>query len=254
MIPLRSTLNAALACALIGPTLLWAGLFDAADNGGNEPYASSGQWSNGDNGGYGFKEWQLLNAHGQGFMNILYEPENREYLFQLGGGRTVGRALESALSEGTWVFESMHSTDAAFSGFTVYADASMPGSEIFRFGMRTDGVGDTTGLYYSTDSGLHYTFWDVGDTSLMNTTLQYSLAWNALGEFTLGVNGLYISDVWEPTLVGGIGALLLATTENATLAFNNLSVSGTPSAIPEPATCALLLCGGALLLARRRRH
>ena len=224
------------------------------DNADNDPYDSENTFMEGQNGGNGFQPWVNLAGGTPGAM-YLAEPSLRDEglnSWGLSGTYAVGRGLTEAVTAGTWTFLASHGAGiGSFCGFNLRTSTNagtFSDDEIFRFGVDYSQEGDTTRIYYSTNGGGDYGYLDLGEDSLLNVTLQYSVTWSTLsGTFTLAVLDLDASlygeiSGWLPAgaPVAMLGAGIFEATLDEKMKFDDYGVA----AVPEPAA-AVLLCWGA---------
>lgn len=261
--------------ALVFGTLLLAApchavvvAWDDADN--DDPYHTSGHtFTPGQDGGAGFVGWVLLDttppaSHGGHYL--VHPGIEGAYSWGIQGTHAMGRGLETALAAGTWTFLASHHVhtpaNSGFSGFTlksVNAPNNYPltGGELLRFGFNRKTDARTTGITISTDAGLHYEFLDCGWTDGADDLLEYSVTWDALGNYALTVNNLtegltstFLGDVLAaPEPVAMFGFANYGGTNDETLTFDTFAV--TVTVIPEPAVTLPLLALAAVFLARR---
>lgn len=238
----------------LGSAPVFAALF-ATDNADNDPYPVT-HFQLGDNGGYGFLAWVQLESGTPGSRSLApaIVPLHVS-AWGLGGTYGVGRGLASILPVGAWRLTAVHDPhNSGFSGFNLKAStqAGFGTDELLRFGF--NGSGDT-GIYVSTDGGANYTFLDCGWDNGSGDRLEYSVGWDAAGNYSLSVNNLTeaksssFTGTMAPGGVAMLGAVVYGTTLNEGLAFDAFEVE----TIPEPATVLPLLAVIVLTLVWWRR-
>jgi hypothetical protein len=233
--------------------------FTATDASTNAPYAQTGQWNLGDNGGTGFGEWRQVGSAAT--PNRSLDADGFAIYANAGVGEAaVGRSFadDLALSSGTFSVTATHGSISSFSGFALYAAND---AEIFRWGITTAEAADGTypGFWYAIGAGGQTIYEPIDRIYDPETpvTADYSISWSV---FSTGMNiDLSITSDSSPvtrqfsldnsSAVTSIAALVAGSTQAETLHFDNLSVEG--PAVPEPSTVALLLLGTLVLRPRR---
>ncbi len=233
--------------------------FTATDASTNAPYAQTGQWNLGDNGGTGFGEWRQVGSAAT--PNRSLDADGFAIYANAGVGEAaVGRSFadDLALASGSFSVTATHGSTTHFSGFALYAAND---AEIFRCGVTTAeaDAGTYPGFWYAIGTGGQTIYEPIDRIYDPETpvTADYSISWSV---FSTGMNiDLSIaSDTSSITrqlsldnasAVTSIAALVAGSTQAETLHFDNLSVEG--PAVPEPSTVALLLLGTLVLRPRR---
>jgi hypothetical protein len=234
----------------------FAALF-ATDQADNDPYPVT-HFQLGDNGGYGFMAWVQLQggAPGSRFLGTALLPLHVNS-WGLSGTYAVGRGLASAVPVGAWHLVAVHDpNNSGFSGFNLKTStqAGFGADELLRFGLNGSGG---TGIYVSTDRGVSYTFLDCGWLNASGDTLEYTVGWDALGNYSLAANNLTeakaasFTGSMAPGEVSMLGAAVYGATLNDRLSFDTFEIT----AIPEPTTALpLLVVVLALCLERSRQR
>jgi hypothetical protein len=252
---------AAVAIAAAAP----AADFAAADSSTNSPYADTGAWTIGDNGGEGFGAWRQT---GDKTPNHAIDGNG----FAVYHDGAIGRSLETAegvsvsLPSGEFSVEALHGYTGSFSGFALY-DAD--DAEILRWGVTTAEDGDNgirTGFWYAIATGGQnvYRFVQRADAeTLLRTRLDYSLTWGASdGGTAFALSAGAGGETWASAqvelegtrAVSAIGVLAAGNSMSDTFRFDDLSVSGPLPSVPEPGSGALLALGAAILAACWRKR
>ena len=239
--------------ALLPPA---ARAFTATDASTNAPYAETGQWNLGDNGGTGFGEWRQMGA---AEPNRSLDQGFAIYANAGVGEAAIGRSFadDLSLASGSFSVTATHDSTAHFSGFALYAAND---TELFRWGLTTAEAADGTypGFWYAIGAGGQTVYEPIDRIYDPETpvTADYSISWSV---FSTGMNiDLSIASDTSPitrqfsldnsSAVTSIAALVAGSTQAETLHFDTLSVEG--RAVPEPSTLALLLLGTLALSSR----
>ncbi|MBN2562795.1 MAG: hypothetical protein JXQ75_17870 [Phycisphaerae bacterium] len=229
----------------------------AADNADNDPYPVSG-FLPGDNGGYGFEPWVVLESGSPGSMFTATAIDDGTYSWGLSGTYALGRGLSNSMTSGTWRFLALHDPDnTAFSGFNLRSSTNIGSGfgsfDLLRFGMDPSQPGyDGSGIYVSTNAGTSYEFLDCGWVDGEGDTLEYIVAWDGGGSYSLTVSNLgegvvgNFSGSMSAGSVAMLGTAVFGATANESVTLDDYHV------IPEPAAAVLVLMGAALVGAVRR--
>ena len=243
--------------------------FTASDNSRNKPYASSGNWNRGDNGGTGFGEWRQVGSTALPNRSIDESKCFSMYANAGVGEAAIGRSFADgiALESGTFTVDAAHDSTANFSGFAIYGGDTGE-TELFRWGVATKENPNTgapaTGFWYGLNEGgtIAYSLIASAPAETLQSRIDYSLTWTLL-DGNLDINLAIKSKTDEPwtdtfhrtldtsSAITAIAAIATGSDPDDTLHFDNLSVEG--RAVPEPATILLLSLGTLLLATRRRR-
>ncbi len=224
----------------------------ASDNADNDPYPLG--WNPGDNGGFGFTGWTLLDSGVVGGMYTATAIDEGSYSWQIQGQYALGRGLASTRESGVFTLLARHELNSsAFSGFNLKTSTADPFAEdeILRFGMNPS---DSTGIYISTDAGGDYIFLDCEWIDGNGDVLQYTITWTS-SSFTVAVMNLSeaVGASYSGSLSGGpvamLGVGIDGVNTNERLTFDAFEINP----IPEPGACALALCGAVVLLCASRR-
>ncbi|MCF7837976.1 MAG: hypothetical protein K9N49_05040 [Candidatus Marinimicrobia bacterium] len=239
---------------LVYPLAFAAADLVAADNADNDPYPEG--WNPGDNGGYGFTEWVILDEGSPGSMYTTASIDNDTWSWGLAGTYAVGRGLSNTMSRGAWTFLAAHGDNLAdFSGFNLRSATEVGNgfadTELIRFGLRPE---DPTGAYVSTNAGADYVFLDCGWLDGTGALIEYRISWDQTGLWTLRINNLdeEITETFSGALGGDgpvamLGAGVFGATIDEQMTFDDLRVT------PEPATLLMWLFGASLMALTRRR-
>ncbi len=232
---------ALLALCLAWPVRADFVAFDCADN---DPYPLG--FSTGQNGGYGFTGWELLDEGDPGTMFIANKPldDGAIYSWGMSGSYALGRGLGNSQNSFTWSFLASHESDAGFSGFNLKTSTSIgfATDEVLRFGLDLGTA--ATGFFVSTNRGVGYAFQECGWVDASGDTLLYSITWNN-GSFSVGVSNV-TEDLSSTAFSGTLGAqddiamfgvALDGNTLDETLHFDRFEV------VPEPGAALLLVVG-----------
>ncbi len=248
----------ALLLALLPPA---ARAFTATDASTNEPYAQTGQWNLGDNGGTGFGEWRQMGA---AEPNRSLDANGFAIYANAGVGEAaIGRSFADglALASGSFSVTATHDSPTHFSGFALYAAND---TELLRWGVTTAENRETgapsTGFWYAplaTGTPDYVLLAAASSDDILSSRISYSVTWTLVEtglSVDLSVSSSPLADTFRLTLdtssaVTSIAALVAGSTQAETLHFDNLSAEG--PAVPEPATIALLLLGTLVLRPRR---
>lgn len=260
----RARGNAGVLLAILALLLpLPARAFTATDASTNEPYAETGQWNLGDNGGTGFTGWSQVGSAAT--PNRSLDNGFAIYANAGVGEAAIGRTFAdgTALATGQFSVDAAHGSADAFSGFALYAAND---TELLRWGVTTAENRETgapaTGIWYAPLAGGSpgYTLLSASSSEdILSSRIAYSVTWTLVESrlsVDLSVSSTPLTDTFHLTLdtssaVTAVAALVAGSTQAETLHFDNLSVEG--SIVPEPSALALLLLGTLALRPRRRK-
>jgi hypothetical protein len=209
----------------------------AADNADNPPYAAT-NLQPGDNGGFGFTPWRLLEYGSPGSRFVTQAIDSGRRSWALAGTYALGRGLATPLSGGSWHVLAVHGdSDEGFSGFTLKSStqSGLAAGELLRFGINPRvGLYQGSGVHVSTNGGVSWSYLDCGWSDGPGDTIEYVVTWDASGAWWLSVNNWDegISTAFAGVMPAGSVAMLGLTTSCATLAegltFDDFTVTAQP--------------------------
>lgn len=229
------------------------------------PYKTDATFKPGQNGGFGFTPWVLLDtgiASSHGGRYLVSPGIDGAYSWGMDGTYTMGRGLATPLTAGTWTVLAAHTVHApANSGFTGFSlkTVSSPNNfplsdgEILRFGFNRKVESRANGICVSIDRGKTYQFLNCGWTDGAGDQLEYSVTWDGLGYFRLEVENRTesVTSSFSRTMPAGAVAMLAVANYGAytdeKLTFDAFVV------VPEPKTTLPLIAALALVVSMRRR-
>ena len=165
----------------------------AADDADNDPYPVT-NFQPGDNGGFGFNAWRILESGTPGARFITATIDGGRHSWGLSGTYALGRGLVTPLAAGTWRVTALHDGDnRTFSGFNLKT-STQPGlasGELLRFGLNPQVANyDGGGIHVSTNGGSTWSYLDCGWIGGPGDTLEYAVTWNSTGAWWLTVSNL----------------------------------------------------------------
>ena len=268
-----------------GAVAVGGGEFSAADSAGN--YTGETDWAD-KNGGSGFGAWQENLSGGVSVERTVSDGSFKMQAGEHSGEIAMVRPLETSqgLESGEFSVTMWGAIGGAdepvdFAGFAVYGSGNGDSefSELFRWGFSHDKNDGTEGIVFSMDMGDNYT--TVCEGGFPMGGVDYIVTWALVGgntQFTLSVvlagdaeketseRTYYFNGEDTPYSLGtseevmAIAAILTesgsfsADGDGSEMEFDNMKVTGTERAVPEPGVLGLLAAGLATLWGRRTKR